>query len=267
LRIGCQIGLWGYDREKISFAAVIEAVGSLGIGGLEVFDTDIAGYYGKADELRARLAKARIVLTGAYFAMDESLDVEKESALVARAAEACEFLRSVGSPYLILNGGAKKDGRTFSVDDYRRLAQVMNRIGKDASEKMVHVVVHPHAGYMVELPEEVDRLVAAGVDQGLVGLCPHAGHQLHVGADPYVIYDKYAAWVKYLHIGDVGKDNRGAVVGAGVLDQKRLMKPLLEAGYSGWVIIEGGQQGVSPEDYAIRSREYMVRTWPQINWE
>jgi inosose dehydratase len=232
-----------------------------------VFDTDIAAYYGKADELKAKLKKAGLELTGAYFAMDDATNPDKESAVLARAAEGCGFLQSVGSRFIILNGGAKKEGRTFVDDDYRRLARVMNRIGSDARSKGLQAAIHPHIGYMVERPEEVDRLAAAGIDQELVGLCPHAGHQQHVGADPYVIYDEHPGWARYLHIGDVGKDNKGAVVGQGVLDQKRLMKPLLSAGFDGWVIIEGGQQGVSPEDYATRSREYILRTWPEIKWE
>ena len=267
MRIGCQIGLWGYDRGKVSFAAVIDAVGRLGIAGLEVFDTDIAAYYGKADELKARLEAAGVELTGAYFAMDDAADPERESAVLARAAEACDFLRAVGARFIILNGGAKKQGRAFAAADYQRLAGVMNQIGKKARSKGIQAVIHPHIGYMVELPEEVDSLVAGGIDQELVGLCPHAGHQLHAGADPYVIYGKYGTWTKYLHIGDAGKDNKGAVVGEGVLDQRRLMRPLLEVGFDGWVIIEGGQQGVSPEDYASRSREYLRQTWPQIKWE
>ena len=267
MRIGCQIGLWGYDREKVSFAAVIKALGKLGVAGLEVFDTDIAAYYGRADELKASLEGARVRLTGAYFAMDDSIDSDKEPAVLTRAAEACGFLQVIGAGFIILNGGAKKEGRTLADDDYRRLAKVMNQIGREARSKGLQAVMHPHIRYMVELPEEVDRLVAVGIDQDLVGLCPHAGHQVHVGADPYVIYEKYPTWTEYLHIGDVGKDNKGAVVGQGVLDQKRLMRPLLDAGFDGWVIIEGGQQGVSPEDYATRAREYMLRTWPHIKWE
>ncbi len=267
MRIGCQIGLWGYDRVKVSFGAVIESVGKLGIAGLEVFDTDIASYYDNADELRASLTTAGVQLTGAYFAMDDAINPDKESGVLARAADSCRFLQSVGSQFIILNGGALKEGRTFSDDDYRRLARVMNHIGRDARSKGLQAVIHPHMRYMVELPEEVDRLAAAGIDQDLVGLCPHAGHQQLVGVDPYIIYDKHPAWVKYLHIGDVGKDNEGAVVGQGVLDQKRLMKPLLDAGFDGWVIIEGGQQDVSPENYATRSREYILQTWPQIKWE
>jgi len=265
MRIGCQIGMWG--REEMSFEAVIEEVGRLGYGGLEVFLANIAAYYGKAEELKAKLKKANIVLTGAYFGMDDSLDPEKEPALLARAAEACRFLQAVGSRYLILNGGADKKDGPFSDDDYRRVAQVMNRIGKEAQALGVDVVMHPHIGYMVELPTELDQLVAAGIDRKLVGLCPHAGHQMGAGADPYIIYEKYPAWVRYLHIADTGSDKKGASVGAGVLDQKRLMKPLLEAGYDGWVIIEGGQREVSAKDYANRSREYMLKTWPQVKCE
>lgn len=263
MRIGCQIGLWG---GKQSFEAVIEAVGRLGIAGLEVFDGDVARYYGKAGELESRLTAAGVELTGAYFNMDDSIDADKESAVLARAAEVCDFLPTVGAEFIILNGGAMKEGRTFANEDYRRLASVMNRIGKDARSKGLQAVLHPHLRFMVELPEEVDRLVAEGIDQDLVGLCPHPGHQFHIGADPYVICERHAGWVKYLHIGDAGEDKKGRVVGQGVLDQERLMKPLLEAGYDGWIIIEGGQQNVSPEDYATRSRDYMLQAWPQLRW-
>ncbi len=266
MRIGCQIGLWGYGELREQTEPIIEVTGKLGLRGLEVFDTDIAGYYGKSDVLRACLERAGVELTGAYFAIDDSVDPEKESAVLTRAAEACDFLRSVGAEFIILNGGARREGRLFTDDDYRQLASVMNRIGKEARRKGLQAVMHAHIHYMVERPEEVDRLVVAGIDQDLVGLCPHAAHQQYISADPYVIYEKYASWVKYLHFGDVGADNKSAVAGHGVLDQKRLMKPLLAAGFDGWIIIEGAQEGLSAEQYAEQSIAYMKQTWPGLKW-
>jgi sugar phosphate isomerase/epimerase len=60
-----------------------------------------------------------------------------------------------------------------------------------------------------------------------------------------------------MHIGEIGADNKGALLGEGILDQKRLMKALIDAGYDGWIIIESSKQGVSPKDYVLHARKYI----------
>ena len=48
-------------------------------------------------------------------------------------------------------------------------------------------------------------------------------------------------------------------MGEGILDQKRLMKALLDVGYDGWIVIESSKEGVPPKDYALHSKNYIEK--------
>ena len=71
------------------------------------------------------------------------------------------------------------------------------------------------------------------------------------------MYEKHAALVGYMHIGEIGEDNKGALLGEGILDQKRLMNAILDAGYDGWIIIESSKQGVPAKDYVLHAKKYI----------
>jgi inosose dehydratase len=264
MRIGCQIGIW---RDK-SLEEAIAATGSLGLAGLEVFEWHIAAHYGNPQALQTSLQRAGVQLSGVYFTSDDFINPAGEGAVLKKASQACAFLRAVGAGFLVMNGGVqKKEGAAFSDRDFGQLAKVANRIGAEAGEKGIAAVMHPHAGCMVEAPQDVDRLLEAGLERSEVGLCVHAGHQLAIGADPYELYEKHASWVRYAHIGDSDAEQRGALLGEGVLDQRRLMEPLLAAGFDGWIIIECAEEGVAPEEYAARARDYLKTQWPRVRWE
>ena len=264
MRTGCQVGMWrGGALED-----VIAAIGGVGVQGVETFVSQLTPYYGEPGRFRAVLDAAGLQLSGAYFNSTDFITPAAEDAVAGEAAAACDFLRAVGGEFLVVNGGVGKadPAQTFSDDDFARLAAVLSRIGAVAAERGVGAVVHPHQKCMVESPADVDRLVAAGVDRGVMGLCVHASHQLNIGADPYAIYETYGAWVRYVHVGDATAEGKGALLDEGVLDQERLMRPLLDAGFDGWIILECGKEGLAPEDYARRTVAYLKSTWPQVPW-
>lgn len=264
MRIGCQIGMWRSDDTE----SVIAAMGNVGVDGIETFTTHLKPYYDQPRKFKTLLKAGRLRLSGAYFNSDGFVDPAAEQAVIAEAAGACRFLQAVGGDFLVVNGGIGKGqpARNFSDADFRQLAKVLNGIGAGAAACGVQAVVHPHVNCMVETPADVDRLAASGLDKSKVGLCVHASHQLLAGADAYEIYEKHASWVRYAHIGN-SRDRKGCFLGEGVLDQQRLMRPLLEAGFDGWIIIECGKEGVLPEEYARNAVAYMKATWPQTGWE
>ncbi len=265
MKIGCQIGIW---RGALDLSSALAAAGGLGCRGLEVFDTDIMSYYGKEGPLREELQRAGVVLTGAYFTSPDFANAEAGRGLLNRARTVCDFLKAVGAEFLVMGGGTPREpGQQFTEAEFAQCAAAMNRLGREAQARGLQAVVHPRRQCMVETPADLDRLLAAGLKSEVVGLCPHAGHQRGVGDDPYAIYEQYASQVRYLHIGDVDAQNRGALVGRGVLDQPRLMKPLLAAGYDGWVIIDGDHDEASGHDYVRHAQRYLTAQWPEVMWE
>jgi len=265
MRIGCQIGIW----KEGDLAEKIRGIGATGVQGVETFTTQLKPYHDDPGRFTSLLEEARLLLSGAYFNSKDFVDPAAEEAVVAEAAADCAFLAAVGGHFLVVNGGpwVGDEKRAFSDEEFAQLARVLNRIAEAAAEHGVGAVMHPHLKCMVETPADVDRLLAAGLSQERMGLCVHASHQLHIGADPYAIYEKHGAWVRYAHVGDADASNKGALLGEGVLDQKRLMQPLLDAGFDGWIIIECGKEGVSPHEYTRHATTYLTTTWPAVAWQ
>jgi len=266
MRIGCQIGMW---KGAEPFAEKLAAVARTGAAGVEVFAHHFEACGGDPERLGALVGEAGIALSGAYFNSPDFLDPAAEDAVLTEAAAACRFLAAAGGQFLLLNGGLWRgdEPREFTDADFAQFAKVANRLGGEAASAGIDAVMHPHWKCQVETPEDVDRLVAAGLNWENVGLCVHAVHQYLAHADPYAIPEKHAAHVRYVHVGDSDSDRRAALLGKGALDQKRLMAPLLAAGYEGWVVIECTVEGVPPADYAVLANDYLRTTWPEIDWE
>ncbi len=253
MKIGCQIGVWGGSVEDS-----IIGMSAAGIEGIEVFTGHLVPHYGMEYEAKDYLATNNIEPTGAYFGNEKFISPEAEEDVVSEASAAAKFLGKIGAPFIILNGGVSKNQKPdgFTDDDFKQLGKTMNSIGKAVQEYGVAACVHPHAGCMIESPEDLDRLLEH-LDTSLVSLCLHAAHQVIAGFDPYEMYENHAALVRYMHIGEIGADNKGALLGEGILDQKRLMKAILDAGYDGWIIIESSKEGVSPRDYVLHAKRYI----------
>jgi len=253
MKIGCQIGVWGGSAEDAA-----RSMGAAGIEGIEVFTGHLAPYYGVENEVKRFLAHNNIELSGAYFGSEKFISPEGEEDVVSEASTAAAFLGKVGSPFIILNGGVSKGQKPdgFSDGDVKQLGKTMNSVGKAVQKYGVAACMHPHAGCMIESLNDLDRLLEH-LDTSLVSLCFHAAHQVIAGFDPYEMYEQHAALVRYLHIGAIGADNKGALLGEGVLDQKRLMKAILDAGYDGWIIIESSKEGVPAKDYVLHAKRYI----------
>jgi inosose dehydratase len=237
-----------------------------GLAGIEVFTTHLEPYYAKPKDFKALLTKAGIRLSGAYYNHRGLVEPADQADALTQAEFACRFLGAVGGEFLIVNGGIGKADRPVQPADVKNLANFLNTIAGRAKACKVGVVVHPHWKCTVETPQEVDALLAAGLDAAGVGLCVHATHQFLTGADPYAIYEKHARLVRYAHIGTASREG-GADFEECLLDQKRLMKALTEAGYNGWLTLESRKKDVAPADYAAKAVAYMHATWPNIRWE
>lgn len=267
MRIGGQIGVWHIEKTEDA----IRAMGEAGLDGIEVFIDHLVPYHADPAALSQALTDAGIELSGAYFHTNRFVDPAAEDELVEHAAKASRCLAAIGGGFLVANGGAfwgeeKGAERPAYTDaDFEQLAKILNRIADTVAAEGIATVMHPHLKSTVETLADIDRLIASGLDQSKVGLCVHASHQAMIGADPYEIYEAHGGWVRYAHIGSAGATG-GGFLDEGTLDQERLMKPLLDAGFDGWIIIECGKKDTTPADYAANSTAYMKSTWPDVNW-
>lgn len=255
MQLAGQIGIWtDYEHlERPEVLDVIETVGESDVTGIEIFAEHLAYFHETPDELAEALGEAGLDLSGVYF----NVDHREAEDYVSEAADLAATIDAVDGDTLVVGAGREYDDEERTAEDFLAMSEMLEDIAAAAAEYGIETVVHPHKGQLVETPADLDALVAAGLDQDAVGLCPHATHQYAVDADPYAIYEAYPEWVRYLHVSDATEDGDGELMGEGVLDMHRLHDPLLEAGYDGWIVVEGRTDRVSTEEYVAHAREYL----------
>ena len=208
---------------------------------------------------------------------------EVEKAFIAHR----DFLHAVGARVI----GAAEQGHSiqgkqdvpvfggkprFTDDEWKRLADGLNRLGQRAREKGMTLTYHHHMGTGVQTAEEIDRLLAA-TDPRLLFLLYDTGHLAFSGENPFVVLQKHIRRVRHVHLKDVRMDvlervkrdglsflsavKQGVftVPGDGGISFEPVFKLLRSSGYSGWYVVEAEQDPAlaNPFEYAVKARAFI----------
>ncbi len=212
----------------------------------------------------------------------------KPFAEVQRAfADQCDFLRAVGAGVIgaCEQGGSVQgrqdvpvlDGKPrFGADEWRKLTEGLNDLGRIAREKGMTLVYHHHMGTGVQTAEEIDSLMEK-TDPGLVFLLYDTGHLVFSG-EPYgEVLKRHAARIRHVHLKDIRPEvleqvkreklsflaavRRGVftVPGDGCIDFAPVFSLLAKARYRGWYVVEAEQDPAraNPFEYALKARRFI----------
>ncbi|MHB9291537.1 putative inosose dehydratase [Hollandina sp. SP2] len=164
----------------------------------------------------------------------------------------------------------------FTDEEWRRLCEGLNRLGKRAAEKGMHLTYHHHMGTGVQTAVEIDRLME-NTDPRLVGLLYDTGHLVFSGEDPLAVLTKWIHRIRHVHLKDLRPALRSqgisqkwsflqavkagifTVPGDGCMDFVPVFNALKEAAYKGWWVVEAEQDPAkaNPLEYAIKARRYI----------
>jgi inosose dehydratase len=164
----------------------------------------------------------------------------------------------------------------FSDEQWGRMVEGLNRLGRMASEAEMRLCYHHHMGTGVQTRAEVDRLMS-DTDPEVVHLLLDTGHLYWAGDDPLDMARAYADRITHVHLKDIRKDVldrcterklsflesmlEGAftVPGDGVIDFEPIFRTLADAGYEGWLVVEAEQDPAkaNPLEYAMKARSYL----------
>ena len=164
----------------------------------------------------------------------------------------------------------------FSDEQWGRMVEGLNRLGRMAAEEDMRLCYHHHMGTGVQTRAEVDRLMS-DTDPEVVHLLLDTGHLYWAGDDPLEMARVHADRIKHVHLKDIRKDVldrcterklsflesviEGAftVPGDGVIDFEPIFRTLEDAGYEGWLIVEAEQDPhkANPLEYAKKARAYL----------
>jgi inosose dehydratase len=255
-----------------------ELLAELAAAGYEGTELGPPGYLGEGDELRARLERHGLALTGGWNEIGFSDPARLEADLpelerglslfdaAGAGPDARPVLGDAGSDARRANPGRGAEDRSLGLDDagWRRFADGIARAQELVRARGYVPTFHPHTSTYVEAPWEIERLL----ELTDVGLLVDTGHLLAGGNDPIRALRDWGERVNYVHIKDVRldvlrgvvADHAGALeawrrgifceLGAGDVDLPAFFAELERSGYEGWIVVE--QDRILREDEPLR---------------
>lgn len=164
----------------------------------------------------------------------------------------------------------------FSIEEYKKLTQGMNKLGHVAREEGLILALHHHMGTGVQTVEETERFLN-DTEPDKVFLLYDSGHFAFAGEDPVAALKKFISRVGHVHLKDLREEvyaevkaldtsfleavRQGVftVPGDGSLDFPAIFSLLDQNGYEGWMVVEAEQDPAraNPFVYAKNAREYI----------
>lgn len=142
-------------------------------------------------------------------------------------------------------------------DQIRRYGEKLTKLAEFLRAEHCPMTFHHHMGTVIEIEEEVDRLMES-TDEA-VGLLLDTGHLTFAGGDVIATTERWGRRINHVHTKDIRADVlkklragdwsflKGVlegvftVPGDGSIDFGAFMKTLKTIGYSGWVVVEAEQ--------------------------
>ena len=166
---------------------------------------------------------------------------------------------------------------TLAGDEWAAYGRKVTALAEKMADFGVGLAFHHHMGTIVETDAEVDRLMAT--TGPAVGLLFDSGHSAFAGGDPVALARRHVGRIVHVHC----KDVRPAVLararatdmsfmaailagiftvpGDGSIDYPAILKPLADAGYDGWLVVEAEQdpRKAHPLTYAKMGYDNLLR--------
>jgi inosose dehydratase len=262
-----------------------ELLAEMAAAGYEGTELGPPGYLGEGDELRGRLERHGLALTGGWcpFRFSEPAELDEDLRGLERTLDL--FDAAGGSARPVFGDGGSDERRANpgrggpSLDDagWQRWAEGVERAAEAARRRGYEPTLHPHTSTYVESPREIER----ALELTDIGLLVDTGHLLLGGNDPIALVRKHGDRVNYVHIKDVRLavvrevvDERADVIegwrrgmfselGDGDVDLPAFFDALRATRYDDWIVVEQDRIPRSDEELAesaaaqVRNRAWL----------
>lgn len=277
IKVACGQITWSrdYPREQ-----VLAEIAKAGYEGAPVSRT--AGEMAK--DILDRFARHGLKPAPGYLGM-EWWNPELRAGQLEQAARQAAFSRELGLTEIYVASSLTPERRALAgqvtastatpTADLKKLADLLDDVGRVTLKEGVRVCFHNHVGSPVETRDEIDRLFAQ-VDRDLVFQGADIGHLAWAGDDAVAFTRDYASRIKTLHLKDIAPAVRAAGVaqkwdyqgfsdhgifaelGEGLVDFPSTFEVLRKTGFHGWIVVETDvTRKASALESAVISRTYL----------
>jgi sugar phosphate isomerase/epimerase len=241
LRLGCQTFTWEMLGEKWTGGPddLVRAIADGGYAGIEITDTMIGSYAGRAGDFARRLDDAGLNLVS--FAFGSHSGFTETGGIAADLDAACRWvdfaahfpgaLVSMGSA-TIMSDGARVNKFAVAADVYNRAAEIGRKAG-------VSVAVHPSSHHNTLLLSRADYDQIFALLDPQVGWVPDTGHIMRGGQTMDATLAAHGNRIRYVHLKDVDAQGAWTMLGKGSCDVATVISSVRRAPrFNGWIVME-----------------------------
>ncbi|HEX9365969.1 MAG TPA: TIM barrel protein [Vicinamibacterales bacterium] len=259
IRPGYAAITWGGKDDQ-----AIDEIADVGFKAIQLRATAFDTYGARPAALKDRLAKRGLTLAVLSSGNLKYQPADRAAQIDLHLAHAA-FVRDAGGQFLQVIDEKPKD-RPVTPDDYKALADMLNRLGERTGAIGVPLVYHHHMNSTGEPPEAIEAIMADSAASS-VGLLFDIAHYQQGGGDPVKAIRRYGKAIKVVHLKDVrpidaAPGYQWVELGRGRVDVKGCVAALKDIGFDGWAIVELDRvvdPGGSPKASATANREYVVQ--------
>jgi inosose dehydratase len=266
LKIAYSAITWGGND-----AQAITDLATLGYKGIQLRANTFGPYKAKPSELKALLDQNHLTLA-MFSSGNVEIDPAKEQSTIDMHVAHASFVKALGGSAFQMTNSLRPKDRLPTTEELKRLAVVMNEIGKQTADLGVQATYHNHMNQLGETPEEVDVIVQT-LNPKYTKLLLDIAHYKQGGGQPEKAVKQYKGIIHALHLKDTmspvpdkpndPKAYKFVELGRGNVDVPAVFKALEEINFKGWGIIE--LDGVPEKDKtaaqcASINKDYITKT-------
>jgi inosose dehydratase len=252
-------------------AQAITDLAALGFRGIQLRANTFGPYRAKPSELKALLDQHKLQLV-MFSSGNVEIDPAKEQSTIDTHVAHASFVKALGGSAIQLTNSARPKDRLPTTEELKRLATVMNEIGKQTADLGIQATYHNHMNQLGETPEEVDVIVQA-MNPKYIKLELDIAHFKQGGGQPEKAVKQYKDIIYALHLKDTmsplpdkpddPKAYKFVELGRGNVNVPAVIKALEDINFSGWGIIE--LDGVPEKDKTAAqcaqiNKDYITKT-------
>ena len=220
--IGLQLYSVRQDCGK-DLPGVLAAVGKMGYQGVE-----FAGYYGRtAKQLRELLDANGLKCCGTHTGLNTLLGDQLKATI--------EFHKTLGNKFLIVPGLGKEHLGT--ADAIKKTAKLFTDLADKVEADGMRVGYHAHGGDFAKIDGQTKWEILFGNAGPKVVMQMDLGNCLGGGGDPIAMLEKFPGRALTIHLKEHG-GKKGAPVGEGVVNWKRVFELCETTGKTEWYVVE-----------------------------
>jgi sugar phosphate isomerase/epimerase len=229
---------------------VLEKVAEYGYKELETFAYQDGRIFGMAFTEFGSIARdlGMRVVSG-HYGLDQARGDTWEKAI--------SDAKAIGQDYMVVP--YLEDSDRQSIDDYKRVCELLNAAGEACNKQGLRFGYHNHAFEFetMEGQKPFDLMLEA-LDPELVGIEMDIYWVVRAGEDPIQYFDQYPGRFEQWHVKDMDKDDpdQNADIGAGSIDYIPLFAKAGKSGMKYWYVEQESYPG-DPLDSVAASAQFL----------